>query len=193
MNAGQEKILKERLERLKNQNKTLREKSAVLRKEKGSLEKALKVSQKLLNDIPGAIVLIQDGKLIFINEIPRTQLGYNEEEIIGRNFLEFIHPRSKEFVRNLHQRRIAGKSVQDQYEAFLATKSGEPLCCEVRVRKIRHQGRTAFLLNLIGLDEKKQKEKQQTQSRSAWTKRSRKKSSRRNHRRGKPWRAWPQV
>ncbi|MBW1911054.1 MAG: PAS domain-containing protein [Deltaproteobacteria bacterium] len=141
MNAGQEKILKERLERLKNQNKTLREKSAVLRKEKGSLEKALKVSQKLLNDIPGAIVLIQDGKLIFINEIPRTQLGYNEEEIIGRNFLEFIHPRSKEFVRNLHQRRIAGKSVQDQYEAFLATKSGEPLCCEVRVRKIRHQGR----------------------------------------------------
>jgi PAS domain S-box-containing protein len=164
MNAGQEKILKERLERLKNQNKTLREKSAVLRKEKESLEKALKVSQKLLNYNPGAIVLIQDGKLIFINEILRVQLGYNEEEIIGRNFLEFIHPRSKEFVRNLHQRRIAGKSVPDQYEAFLATKSGEPLCCEVRVRKIRHHGRAAFLLNLIGLDEKKQKEKQQMQS-----------------------------
>jgi PAS domain S-box-containing protein len=164
MNAGQEKILKERLERLKDQNKKLREKSAVLRKEKESLEKALKVSQKLLNHNPGAIVLIRDEKVIFINEIPRMRLGYKEEEIVGRNFLEFIHPRSKEFVRNLHQRRIAGKSVPDQYEAFLATKSGEPLCCEVVVRKIRHQGRTAFLLNLVGLDEKKQKERQQIQS-----------------------------
>jgi PAS domain S-box-containing protein len=164
MNAGQEKILKERLERLKNQNKKLREKSAVLRKEKASLEKALKVSQKLLNYNPGAIVLIQDEKFIFINEIPRVQLGYEEEEIIGRNFLDFIHPRSKEFVRNLHQRRIAGKSVPDQYEVFLATKSGEPLCCEVAVRKIRHRNRTAFLLNLIGLDEKKQKERHQMQS-----------------------------
>jgi len=164
MNAGQEKILKERLERLKNQNKKLREKAAVLRKEKESLEKALKVSQKLLNYNPGAIVLIQDEKLIFINEIVQMQLGYKEEEIIGRNFLEFIHPRSKEFVRNLHQRRIAGKSVPDQYEVFLATKSGEPQCCEVVVRKIRHRGRTSFLLNLVGLDEKKQEERKQIQS-----------------------------
>ena len=164
MNAGQEKVLKERLERLKRQNKKLREKSAVLRKEKESLEKAFKVSQKLLNDNPGAIILIQDEKLIFINEIPRMQLGYEEEEMIGSHFLDFIHPRSKEFVRNLHQKRIAGQSVPDQYEVFLATKNGAPLCCEVVVRKIRHRGRTAFLLNLVGMDEKKQKERQQIQS-----------------------------
>ena len=164
MNARQEKILKERLERLKSQNRELREKSTILRKQKESLEKALKTSQKLLNDTPGAIVLIQDDKLVFINEIPRMQLGYNEEEIIGHSFIDFIHPCSKDFVRNLHQRRLAGKSVPDQYEAFLVTKSGQPMCCEVVVRKIRYRGRTAFLLNLVGLNEKKQQERQRMQS-----------------------------
>ncbi|MBW1703564.1 MAG: PAS domain S-box protein [Deltaproteobacteria bacterium] len=158
MSVRQQQNLENRVEKLKDQNLTLREKLNALKKENKSLEKALRDSLNLLKDIPGSVVLIQDGKIVLMNETARDQLGYAEEEILGRNFLDFIHPDSVEYVKNLHRRRILGKPVPDDYETYLITKSGDELCCEVQVKKIRYQGRTAFLFNITGLDQRKQKE-----------------------------------
>jgi PAS domain S-box-containing protein len=158
MNTRQQQKLENRVEKLKVQNLTLRKKLNALRKENKSLEKALRDTRKLLKDIPGSVVLIQDEKIILMNETARDQLGYAEEEILGRNFLDFIHPDSVEYVKNLHERRISGKPVPDDYETYLVTRGGENLCCEFRVKKIRYQGRTAFLFDITGLDQRKQKE-----------------------------------
>jgi PAS domain S-box-containing protein len=158
MNTRQQQNLENRVEKLKVQNLTLRKKLNALGKENKSLEKAVRDTRKLLRDIPGSVVLIQDGKIILMNETARDQLGYAEEEILGRNFLDFIHPDSVEYVKNLHERRISGKPVPDDYETYLVTRGGENLCCEFRVKKIRYQGRTAFLFDITGLDQRKQKE-----------------------------------
>jgi PAS domain S-box-containing protein len=158
MNTRQQQNVENRVEKLQDQNLTLREKLNALRKENKSLEKALRVTRKLLKDIPGSVVLIQDGKIILMNETARDQLGYAEEEILGRNFLDFIHPDSVEYVKNLHEKRISGKPVPDEYETYLVTRSGEELCCEFQVKKIRYQGRTAFLFDITRLDQRKQKE-----------------------------------
>jgi PAS domain S-box-containing protein len=158
MTTRQQQNLENRIEKLKVQNLTLRENLNALRKENKSLEKALRDTRKLLKDIPGSVVLIQDGKIILMNETARDLLGYAEEEILGRNFLDFIHPDSIEYVKNLHERRLSGKPVPDDYETYLVTRGGENLCCEFRVKKIRYQGRTAFLFDITGLDQRKQKE-----------------------------------
>jgi two-component system, cell cycle sensor histidine kinase and response regulator CckA len=158
MNTRQRQHLENRVEKLKDQNLTLRKKLNALKKENKSLEKALGDTRKLLRDIPGSVVLIQDEKIILMNETARDQLGYAEEEILGRNFLDFIHPDSVEYVKNLHERRVSGKQVPDDYETYLVTRGGENLCCEFRVKKIRYQGRTAFLFDITGLDQRKQKE-----------------------------------
>jgi len=158
VNTRQQQNLENRVEKLKDQNLTLRKKLNALRKENKSLEKALRDTRKLLKDIPGSVVLIQDGKIILMNETARDQLGYAEEEILGRNFLDFIHPDSVEYVKNLHERRISGKPVPDEYETYLITRNGEDLCCEFHVKKIRYQGRTAFLFDITGLDQRKKKE-----------------------------------
>jgi len=158
MNTRQQQNLENRVEKLKEQTLTLRKKLNALRKENKSLEKALRDTRKLLKDIPGSVVLIQDGKIILMNETAKDQLGYAEEEILGRNFLDFIHPDSVEYVKNLHERRISGKPVPDEYETYLITRNGEDLCCEFQVKKIRYQGRTAFLFDITGLDQRKKKE-----------------------------------
>ncbi len=158
MTTRQQQNLENRVEKLKVQDLTLRKKLKALKKENKSLEKALRDTRKLLRDIPGSVVLIQDGKIILMNETAKDQLGYAEEEILGRNFLDFIHPDSVEYVKNLHERRISGKPVPDDYETYLVTRGGENLCCEFRVKKIRYQGRTAFLFDITGLDQRKQKE-----------------------------------
>lgn len=165
MDTRQYKTQKSWVENLKGKNQTLRERLACLRKENQVLQKALKDSRRLLNDMPGAVVLVKEGKIIFTNQTAWKKLGYTQEEFLERHFINFVHPDSVEYVRNLHQRRISGKSVPDKYEAYLTTKNGEPLFCEVRLRKIRYQGRRAFLLHLTDLDQKKQREEELVRSR----------------------------
>jgi len=160
MGVRQQRALKSWVDRLKDKNQTLREKVTALKKENQILQKALRESRKLFKDIPGVLALVQDGKIILTNEAALKGLGNTEEEVLGRNFLEFIHPDSVEYGRNLHQKRLSGKSVPDQYETYLTTKNGETLCCEVLVKGIRYQGRRAFLLYIRGLDQKKKSETQ---------------------------------
>ena len=158
MSTRQQQNLENRVEKLKIQNLILRENLNAFKKENKSLEKALRDTRKLLKDIPGSVVLIQDEKIILMNETARDLLGYSEEEILGRNFLDFIHPASVEYVKNLHKRRVSGKQVPDDYETYLVTRGGENLCCEFRVKKIIYQGRNAFLFDITCLDQRKQKE-----------------------------------
>ena len=160
MGVRQQRALKSWVDRLKDKNQTLREKIAALKKENQIFQKALRESRKLFKDIPGAVTLVQDGKIILTNEGALKGLGNTEEEVLGRNFLEFIHPDSVEYVRNLHQKRLLGKSVPNQYETYLTTKNGETLCCEVLVKGVRYQGRRAFLLYIRGLDQRKKTETQ---------------------------------
>ena len=160
MDAKQQRALKSWVDRLKDKNQTLREKITALKKENQILQRALRESRKLFKDIPGALALVQDGKIILTNEAALKGLGNTEEEVLGRNFLEFIHPDFVEYVRNLHQKRLSGKSVPNQYETYLTTKNGETLCCEVLVKGIRYQGRKAFLLYIRGIDQRKKTETQ---------------------------------
>ncbi|MBK5100293.1 MAG: PAS domain S-box protein, partial [Desulfobacteraceae bacterium] len=133
MESEQGSILKNRIDRLRGENQALREKLAALKKENIFLQGALRDNSRLLKEFPGPMALIQEGEIILINEAALNQLGYTEEEIMGRDFLDFIHPKSFEYVRDLHQKRIAGKSVPDQYETYLSTKSSEAWSCEIRV------------------------------------------------------------
>jgi nitrogen-specific signal transduction histidine kinase/CheY-like chemotaxis protein len=69
-----------------------------------------------------------------------------------------VHPDLAGEVGELHKRRLSGKWVPNRYETCLIKKTGEKVCCEVRVKKIIYKGRKAFLLNILGLDEKKEEE-----------------------------------
>lgn len=164
MSAGQEKTLKKRIDRLKNENQKLRDKMATLRKDHQSLQRDLKNSRKFLNNIPGAVVLVRDGEVLFINETSLERLGYTKEEMLGRNFLDFIHPASREEIVEQYMKRLSGKPVPDHYETYLVTKSGEAFCCDVRVKKFMYRGRRAFVLNVVGLDERKKEEKELVRS-----------------------------
>lgn len=160
MDARQQRDLKKRVDRLKDKNQTLREKLDALRNENRDLKKDLKVSRKFLKDVPAAIALVQDEKIVFINERALKMLGNTEDEVLGRNFLEFIHPDSVEYVGSLHQKRLSGKPVPNKYETYLNTKDGKAVCCEVLIKGIRYQGRKAFLLHNRRLDHRKQVELQ---------------------------------
>ena len=158
MRTVQEEMLKNRVEKLKNDNRTLRKKITALKKEDRLAAKALKEARELLNNTPVALLLIQEEKIILANETAQERLGYSTEEMQGRSFLDLIHPDSLDYVGGIHRKMILGKSFLDRYETYMTIRGGDTLCFEIRVKKIRFRGRRAFLVNMIGLDQRKQKE-----------------------------------
>ncbi len=165
MNTEQYKVLKNREDRLKAQNQALRDKLAAARTEAQRLRRDLKESQSLLKDVPGALVLIQQDNIVaYVNETPLEKLGYTREEVMGREFIDFVHPDYRANVRRVHQKRLSGKVVGSQYETYLLKKDGQPLYCEVHVKKTRYKGRRGFLVNIISREDKKVREKETIQS-----------------------------
>jgi PAS domain S-box-containing protein len=160
MKTGKQEFLEKKVQKLKAENQSLKEKIALLRRDLNNLQKSQKKIRKLFHSIPAGIVVAQQGKVIEINETALDQLGCSAEDVIGRDFLDFVHPDFKAFERDLYKKRISRKSVPDRYETNLIAKNGDTLCCEVRVNKIRFNGRTAFLSKLTRLEKRKKREKE---------------------------------
>jgi len=159
MENKQLKALQIRFEKLQHRNQTLRETLAGLREEKRTLERALKESRVLLEMLPGCIVLIQEGKIIFANQTVQKKMGYTEQDLRGRSFLEFVSPEAVDRMRTMHRKRLNGKPVPNQYETHLLTRDGKRIACDVRVNKIRYGARRAFVLNILDIDHRERQER----------------------------------
>lgn len=164
MKTKEPTTLEKRFERLKTENLGLRERLSSLKKESDELRKLITKKDTLLSIVPAGLVIIQKGKVKEINKTALDWLGYAEEDILERNFLNLVSSSAKAVVRDIHQRRIEGKWAPTLYEAGLVAKNGETVNCEVRIEKIRYGGRVAFVARLIGLEERKQRERELVQT-----------------------------
>ena len=164
MNAEQQRNPKGWGHRLREENRGLKEKIAGLRKKLKRQQKELRNTWKLIMDIPGGLMLIQQQKIIFANETVCRELGYTLEEMMEKDLSDLVHPNPVPFAVSRQQKNIVDTSVSGQHETYMITKTGHTLCAEVRVNKIRHNGRRAFLINIINLDERKEEEKRLRQS-----------------------------
>jgi PAS domain S-box-containing protein len=145
-----------RIKRLKAENKSLRETSLLLKGDILKLKRHLRDRDRLFNSIPAGVMLIRNGKILEINEQILENLGYRAEEVIGHDFLDFIHQDEEEYVRRLHNIWNSGKMTPGQYDVRLVTRGGGSIYCDVKVRRIRFKGRTAFLLNLTRLEKREE-------------------------------------
>jgi PAS domain S-box-containing protein len=148
--------LETRIKRLKAENKSLRDTSLLLKGDILKLKRHLRERDRLFNSIPAGVMLIRNGKILEINQQMLENLGYRAEEVIGRDFLDFIHQDEEEYVRRLHNIWNSGKMTPGQYDARLVTRGGGSIYCDVKVRRIRFKGRTAFLLNLNRLEKREE-------------------------------------
>ena len=160
MKTGKTDFQAKRLEKFMAETRSLKEKLADLKRDNRNLEKSLRNRNLLYNSIPAGIVIVQEEKIIDVNDRTLEQLGYGPEEVIGHDFLDFVRPDLKAFIRDRHRNRVSRKWVPEQYETYLVSKNGEVLCFEVEVKRIKHNGRLAFLASLRPIDNRKKREKE---------------------------------
>ncbi len=158
MSGDQQRTSKGWGHRLREENRGLRDKIAGLRKELGRVQRELHKTWKLMENIPGGLILIQQKKILFANETACKEFGYTREEMLTKDVSDLIGPDSVSFAASLQQRKTVGPFLSSHHETSLTTKEGQTLPAELRVHKTRHEGRTAFLAHIIPLDQRNAQE-----------------------------------
>jgi PAS domain S-box-containing protein len=73
-----------------------------------------------------AIQLDRSGKILFGNTFLCTLTGWEPEEIIGKNWVDFFIPEDiRNTIKKLHREKIIKEKVIEQFENPIMTRKGE--------------------------------------------------------------------
>ncbi|MEQ8152765.1 MAG: PAS domain S-box protein, partial [Smithellaceae bacterium] len=94
----------------------------------------------------GAVFIVQDGKIQFINTSAIAYAGYTSEEIIGQSSDILVHPDDREKVKLLAREMLEGRR-KSAFDFRLVTKSKHICWISQTVTPIQYNGKPAILGN----------------------------------------------
>ena len=90
-------------------------------------------------------VFIQEyGPFSYVNPRMAEMLGYEREEMIGKQVLDFVHPDDRRLVHSKKVKRIRGRDVPTQYEFRALCKDGSFKWVEIHAANIYYQGTLGY-------------------------------------------------
>ncbi len=118
----------------------------------------------LIENANEAIFVAQDGKLVFHNPLTSRIIGYSSEELMGRSFIDFIHPDDRNMVAENYLKRLKGEDFQSRYAFRCVFKDGGIRWVEIGAVRIDWTGRPATLNFVTDITVRKRAEEQLQQS-----------------------------
>ena len=140
--------------------------------EQKEMERKLKESEEkhrsLVERANDGIVILQDGVIKFANPKAAKMGGYESpEEIVGKPFLNFVHPSQAKKLEESYKRRLAGNNITPIYETVLKKKDGSELYVEINGGRIIYDGKPADLVIIRDITERKKHLKEIQEKRKA--------------------------
>jgi PAS domain S-box-containing protein len=102
-----------------------------------------------------AIVVIQEGRVVFANSKILDMSGWTVAEALSRPMVEFIHPDDLDMIANRYVARLTGEDVPSFYEARFVDRLGKIKCGEVNAVLCQWQGKPAVIAFLNDITERK--------------------------------------
>jgi PAS domain S-box-containing protein len=97
--------------------------------------------QELIESVQDIIYKISiEGNFTFVNPIVKQSLGFSENEIIGRNFTEFVLPEFREELVNFYKQMIEKKQESNYNEFPVKSKNGNTIWIGQTVKLIFNDG-----------------------------------------------------
>jgi PAS domain S-box-containing protein len=116
--------------------------------------------QTLFNLMPDPVVIIDSkGRFLEVNDRVEETTGFEKEELLGKNFLrtKIITEKSKAILAKNLAKRMLGMHMTP-YEVEVLTKDGRKLPFEINAKKIEYEGKTADLVILRDIIQRKKAE-----------------------------------
>jgi PAS domain S-box-containing protein len=112
------------------------------------VEEELRVSEakyRLLIDASSeGILVVQDGKLQFVNKKVIEVSGYRQEELMARPFPDLVHPDDREMMLNQYRKRVKSE-IPDAYSFRITSKYGHVRWVDIRGTEFIWEGKPANL------------------------------------------------
>ena len=131
---------------------------------RAQVEAALRESEEryrlLIENTIVGIIVISDQRVTFANNFVSILSGYTVDEIIGKPFIDFIHPDDRELAISNHMKRLSGEPIAESYPIRILNKKKEMLWMEVSAVRLSYEGRPAILIFLRDVSQQRQLEAQ---------------------------------
>ncbi len=113
------------------------------------------------NALDGVLVMEEGFRLTYVNERLAELLGFQREELVGAEFLDFLDERSRRILTERSLLRQRGAEAPPRYEINILRKNGEIRNVEVSSTMIRdYHGNTNEIAFLKDITEKRKMEEQ---------------------------------
>jgi two-component system cell cycle sensor histidine kinase/response regulator CckA len=128
------------------------------------LEESLRESKEkyrlLVESSLVGVFIIRQGLIQFVNSKFAEFLGCTKEDLIEKDFFEFIAPEDRGMVKNRENQREKGMDVPDHYEVRFIRSENEKRYGEIRSCRIEIGGEAAVLGNIVDITQRKKLEMQ---------------------------------
>jgi len=132
--------------------------------EKALIESEEKYRSVAENSLVGLYIL-EDGLFRYVNRRLCEIIGYTYEELVDkRGPLEFVHPDDREWVGEIHRKRLAGEDTESQYDFRAIRKDGRIITFRLISSWTMHEGRRLIMGSLLDVTREKSLEEKLLQS-----------------------------
>jgi PAS domain S-box-containing protein len=137
--------------------------------EHGRAQAALQESEEryrlLVENTNVGIALISDQTIILFANKPVARIsGYTVEEIVGKPFMDFVHPEDREMAVSNHARRLNGENIVESYPIRMLNRDNEIFWLEVNAVHMSYEGKPAIIVFMRDITKQRQMEAQLYQS-----------------------------
>ena len=80
----------------------------------------------------GIAIIGNDKRIEYVNDRVCVIIGRTRDDLLGRSFLEFIHPDSSDLVEKRYASRLDGVTIPPSYETIVLRENDEPRNLQVR-------------------------------------------------------------
>lgn len=124
-----------------------------------SPERALRQSEEryrtLVEHLGEGMCVLQDGHVVFANERAAEIMRVAPEDVVGADFVQWLHPDDREMAADRQRRRQLGEPVQDRYEMRRLDEDGSVRWMLIHATTVPWESRPATMAFFSDVTERK--------------------------------------
>ena len=116
--------------------------------------------RNLAEKSPFAIMIYQQNKFVYTNQMGEIISGFSKEELYNMNYWDFTHPDHKELIKERGQKRQEGKLNIITYDFKILSKDKQTRWVTLTGSMINYNGMPAGLISVIDITQRKKAEEE---------------------------------